>query len=172
MTGTTQSQPGNTGGKGSRGKVQVETKDVNLPETQTVNLSPDEKPDLTIIKNETVDDPLVKEFLSDLRFNEDIIEFSIGMDSNPNAENPVPACCNGEVHLIQRGKRYRLARKFVDSLIKTTFRVETEEYEDKNGLKQTRVNRIPSAAYPISIHNDPAGETGVRWFEHMNANAY
>lgn len=157
-------------------RSQIETRDARLPDKQTIDLSGGvDDVELAVVTDADVDKPWLAEYNKDLAFNEQILEFSIGRDSNPYAENPVPCGCNGVIHQLQRGKRYRLARKFVDSLIKTTFRVETEEFIDEKGLKQTRVHRIPAEAYPLSIHHDPANEdgkdVGKRWFDHQSANA-
>lgn len=158
-------------------RPKVETKDVKLPDEQTIDLSKGANDvDLAVVTDDDVDKPWMKEYLSDLAFNEQIVEFSIGLDSNPNAENPVPCGCNGKIHHLERGKRYKLPRKFLDSIIRTTFRVKTKEYIDDEGLKQTRIKRIPTAAYPIAIHHDPANDggkdLGTRWFEFQCANSF
>ncbi len=161
----------------SKIKAQVETKDLGLPKSEPIDLSGGvDSVDLAMVTDADIDTPWLKELSDDLAFNEQIVTFSIGRDSNPNAENPVPCGCNGKVYHLRRGERHRLPRKFVDSLIRTTFRVETEEYVDDKGLKQTRVHRIPCEAYPISIHDDPANadgsNRGTQWLEFQRNNSF
>lgn len=153
-------------------RAKVETRDVNVPEGRTIETGIEDEFELAVVTDEDMDKPHVKEYARDLAFNEDKITFTIGMDNNPNAEDPVPCGVNGEYKYLKRGVKHTLPRKFVDSLIKTTQTVKPETYEDANGLKQTRLKTKFTAVYPISIHHDPAGEVGVRWFEHQMANSF
>ncbi|MCP5244877.1 MAG: hypothetical protein H6937_02455 [Burkholderiales bacterium] len=154
-------------------RAKIESKDVATPPERSIDIGSDvETPDMSIVTDDTVESPHLKEFMDDLKFNEDILTFTIAFDSNKYAENPVPAAVNGEERRFFRGQRYQAPRKFVDSLIKTIQSVELEHYDDKNGLKQTRIKTNNTAVYPISIHDDPAGPVGIRWFEHQMANSF
>jgi len=165
-------------GRTKAGRAAIETKDVEPPKASTVMMESDvatediDRPDLVVITDESVNSPVVKEYMADLKFMEDIIEFSISPTTDKNAENPVPCGVNGVVHHIPRGKRVKLARKFVDSLIKREDAVQTVNYKDKDGVDQTKIEKTPAMKYPLSIHNDPAGEVGTRWFEHQIRNAW
>lgn len=154
-------------------RAKIESKDVATPPERSIDIGSDvETPDMSIVTDDAVESPHMAEYLSDLKFNEDMLTFSIGFDSNKYAENPVPASVNGEERRFFRGRKYQAERKFVDSLIKTVQSIELEHYDDNGGLKQTRIKTNNTAVYPISIHEDPAGAVGIRWFEHQMANSF
>lgn len=148
-------------------RAKIETGDVAGPEEQVVDLSSTiEKPEPVIASSGDMENPATKEYMRWIAFMEEEVMISIALSDNPNAENPVTCGNNGEIKRLERGKPYRIKRKFLDSLIKTTFKVVTEQYEDDNGLKQTRIRRKPAAAYPISIlDHGPNPELSQRWFQ-------
>lgn len=154
----------------------IRTSDVEPPKATSVEMASDiqhvERPDLAVVTEDTLASPHIAEYVKDLRFMEDILTISIGETNDKNAENPVPAGVNGQVMWLDRGREYKIARKFVDSLIKREDRIETENYKDKNNVDQTRVHKIPSLKYPLSIMFDPAGDVGRRWFQHQSKNAW
>lgn len=157
-------------------KAQIKTSDAEPPMATTVEMASTckvvERPDLAVVVDDTLASPHIAEYVSDLKFMEDILTVSVAETNDKNAENPVPCGVNGEIRWLDRGKDYKLARKFVDSLIKREDRIETENYSDDKGVDQTRVKKIPSLKYPLSILHDPAGDTGRRWFLHQSKNAW
>jgi len=165
-------------GRTKAGRAAIETKDVEPPKASTVMMESDvatediERPDLAIVTEESLQSPVVKEYIKDLKFMEDIITFSIGQTTDKNAENPVPCGVNGVVHRIYRGEEVKLARKFLDSLIKREDAVATVNYKDKDNVDQTKIEKTPAMKYPLSIIHDPAGEVGRRWFQHQVKNAW
>ena len=157
-------------------RAYIRTSDVAIPEASTINLSSDlsdiDRPDIAVVTDESLASPVVSEYIKDLRFMEDILTVVIGETTDSNAENPVPAGCNGEIRLLTRGQEYKLQRKFVDSLIKREDKIKTVQYKDADQVEQTKVNKIPALKYPISIIADPAGSIGSRWFQHQCRNAW
>ena len=157
-------------------RADIQTSDVEPPKATTIEMASDiqeiERPDLVAVVDDTLASPHMSELVKDLKFMEDILTISIGETNDKNAENPVPAGVNGQVIWLDRGKEYKVARKFVDSMIKREDRVETVNYKDKNNVDQTKIDKIPSLKYPLSIMNDPAGEIGRRWFQHQSKNAW
>lgn len=107
-------------------------------------------------------------------FMEEPVTFMISETDNPNDPNPVGCGVNGVIKFFTRGVEYTVARKFVESLIKVTWRVRTINYKDSNGVDQTKIEHIPSMVYPISILHDPSGmgpnDAGRRWFIHQQRN--
>lgn len=150
--------------------------DVEGPQASTVDLASTindvERPDLIVVADATLASPEVLEYAKDLKFMEDMLVIQISETNDPNAENQVAAGVNGEVKYLERGKEHRIARKFVDSLIKREDRIKTVNYKDSNGVDQTRVDKIPALKYGIEIRQDPAGEVGRRWFKHQSKNAW
>ena len=157
-------------------KSQITSNDVEGPKATTIEMASTvnevERPDLAVVLDDTLASPTVAEYIKDLKFNEDILTISIGETTDQNAENPVPAGCNGEVKWLDRGKEYKIARKFVDSLIKREDKIKTVNYKDADNVDQTRIEKIPALKYPLAIHHDPAGDAGRRWFQHQAKNAW
>lgn len=153
-------------------RASIKTSDADIRESSTLDLREDNQPEIAIVTDESLMSPNVAEYVKDLKFNEDILTIVISETGDPNAENPVPTACNGETKLLVRGKEYKLARKFVDSLIKVEERIKTINFRDAEGLDQTKISKTPALKYPMSIINDPAGELGRRWFMHQCKNAW
>lgn len=157
-------------------KVDVRTSDVEIAGATEVDLSSNietvERPDLITVTDDTMASPHVAEYIKDLKFMEDELTIIIGETTDPNADNPVLCAVNGETKRLMRGTEYKLKRKFVDSLIKREDRIKTVNFKDEDGVDQTKVMRTPAMRYAVSIVNDPAGETGRRWFQHQCKNAW
>lgn len=146
-------------------RPKINSNDVEPPKTQEVDLASDiESPEVAIMHG-NVDNPINAEYLKWMNFMEEDVVITINHSDNPNAENPVSCGVNGEIKLLERGKPHKVKRKFLDSLIKSTYRVITENYKDKDGVDQTRVKRIPAQVYPISVmDHGPDPELSQRWF--------
>ena len=159
-------------------RASIESNDVEQPAGSSIEMPSSvatediERPDLIMVTDENLDSPVVAEYAKDIKFMEDILTITIGESTDKNAENPVHCGVNGEVRRLMRGQEYKLARKFVDSLIKREDGVKTVNYKDDQGVDQTRIEKQPALKYALSIHHDPAGETGRRWFQHQCKNAW
>ena len=159
-------------------RASITTNDVELRATQSVDLNSSihaddiDRPDIITVTDDSLASPIVSEYVKDLKFMEDILTFSIGETTDPNAENPIGAGNNGIVRRFYRGVEYKEARKIVDSLIKVEDRIKTVQYKDVDGVDQTRVDKVPALKYAISIIHDPAGDNGRRWFQHQCKNAW
>ena len=160
------------------GRASIRTSDVEIAPKSQIDLSSDltdddiDRGDIAVVTGESLASPTVSEYVKDLKFMEDILTVVVSETTDKNAENPVPCGVNGVVKFLTRGTEYRIARKFVDSLIKVEDRIETEQYKDKGGVDQTRINKTPALKYPLSIIQDPAGDIGRRWFQHQCKNAW
>lgn len=149
-------------------RAKIETQDVAGPDEQVVDLaSTIERPETAIlVAGADMQNPATQEYMRWIAFMEEEVTISIALSDNPHAENPVTCGNNGETKKLERGRPHRIKRKFLDSLIKTTFKVVTEQYIDDNGLQQTRIRRKPASAYPISIlDHGPNPQLSQRWFE-------
>jgi hypothetical protein len=159
-----------------RVRASIRTSDVPVADSTTVDLSSSIKDEdlhgMAIVTGESLTSPHLAEYVKDLAFMNDVLTITVSESPDPNAENPVPAAVNGETRLFTRGQEYKVQRKFVDSLIKCEDRVKTINFKDADGVDQTKIERIPTLKYPLSIHHDPAGETGRRWFKHQCSNAW
>lgn len=159
-------------------RAQITSSDVETASAHEVDLastikgSDIERHDLESNMVSNIDNPVAQEYLKDLKFMEDEVTIVVGETTDKNAEDPVPASVNGEKRLFSRGVEYKVARKFVDSLIKAEESIQTVQYKDAEGVDQTKVIRKPALKYPLSIINDPAGEVGRRWFQHQSKNAW
>lgn len=159
-------------------RASISTNDVEIRETSSIDLSSSilaediDRPELVVVTDESLASPTVSEYAKDLKFMEDLLTISIGETTDPNAENPVACAVNGEKRVFTRGAEYKVQRKFVDALIKVEERIKTVQYRDQDNLDQTRVDKVPALKYVVSIHHDPAGDTGRRWFQHQCKNAW
>lgn len=156
-------------------KAVITSSDGPIPAQHTIDLSSTveevERPDLAVVTDETLDSPILKEYADELAFMEDILTIVVAKSEDKNAPNPVTCAVNGETRFLERGKQYRLQRKFVDALIVTSYRPETIQFKDKLGLDQTKIENVPVLINNISILHDPAGELGNRWFLYKQANS-
>lgn len=130
-----------------------------------------ERPDLVVVTEATLDSPHVKEYASDLKFMEDILEIEIAAADDPYAQDPLTPGVNGVIKYLYRGKTYKVARKFVDALIKTSFRTVTKQYVDAQQLVQTKIEQVPVYNCVVQVYSDPAGEVGRRWLQHKLSTA-
>jgi len=154
-------------------RPEITTDDGKIPEAQEIDLSMGGKEvDLAIVTDESMNSPAVKEYARELAFMEDVMQIIVGESEDPNSENPVTSGCNGQVIKLYRGQQYSIKRKFVDSLIRTTFRVSTKTFKDHDGCDQTKMVKTPTRAYNINILHDPAGSVGARWLQHQLANSF
>lgn len=158
-------------------RASITTNDVEIRDTKSVDLSSniaheDVLSSIAVVTDDSLASPTISEYVKDLKFMEDELTISVGETTDPNAENPVACSVNGEKRVFTRGEIYKVARKFVDSLIKVEDRVKTVQFKDGDGVDQTRVDKVPALKYVVSVHHDPAGETGRRWFQHQCKNAW
>lgn len=154
-------------------RPQINTNELEQTNEQTIDLaSTIENPEMAIVTDESLDSPHLKEYLSEMKFMEDKVEFIVSESEDPNAPNPVSCGVNGEIKHFKRGEPYTAPRKFLNALINTVFRVETRAYKDEQGLDQTEIKKIPMSGLNISILHDPAGETGPRWLQYKMKSAY
>jgi hypothetical protein len=130
-----------------------------------------ERPDLAVVTDADLETPHVKEYNFITAFMEDMLTIRVAESEDPYAPNPVSAGNNGIIKLFTRGETYRVARKFVDSLIKTSFRTRTVQYKDANGLDQTKIEQIPVHNVIVQVIEDPAGDYGRKWLEYKMSTA-
>ena len=132
-----------------------------------------ERPDLAVVTNADLNSPHVTEYNRDLAFMEDILEILVHKSEDKHAPDPVTCGVNGVIKVIKRGERFKMARKFVDALIKTSFRTETVQYKDENGIDQTKIEHIPVQNCAVQIVNDPAPvDVARRWLDHKLSNSF
>lgn len=131
-----------------------------------------ERPDLAVVTGADLDSPHVKEYNRDLAFMEDILEIVVHKSEDKYAPDPITCGVNGVIKVIKRGERFKMARKFVDALIKTSFRTETVQYKDANGIDQTKIENIPVQNCSVQVFHDPAGELGRKWMEYKLSNSF
>lgn len=150
------------------------TSDFKGPENFEIDLSSTldeiERPDLAVVTDADLNTPHVKEFNRITAFMEDILTIQVSKSEDPYAPDPVTAGNNGIIKIFKRGETYKVARKFVDSLIKTSFRTQTVQFKDDNGLDQTRVDQIPVHNVIVQVFEDPAGEYGRQWLQYKMSN--
>lgn len=154
-------------------RPRIQTNDVDTGTIQsTIDLSSDINADdidrdseISVVSGMGLDSPAMKEQMKELAFMEDIVEFTVGSDTNPFAIDPIPVGVNGVQKAFKRGQVYREARKFLNNLIIKQDNIKTVNYKDDNNVDQTKIDKTSSLVYPVSIINDPS-PNGRRWFIH------
>jgi len=125
-----------------------------------------ERPDMAVVTDADLNSPHVLEYAKDLAFMEDMLTIQVAKSEDRNAPDPVSCGVNGVPKLFKRGEVYKVAHKFVDALIKTSFRTETIQFKDANGIDQTKIEQIPVHNVTVQVFEDPAGDVGRRWMQH------
>lgn len=157
-------------------RPQIKSNDVESPSIIERDLSSDL--DYEGIQAAPIQDEASLKRLDDDRrlraFMEEPVTFQIAEVDDPNAPDPVPCGVNGVHKHFRRGETYTVPRKFIESVLKISWKVKTIMFKDKDGVDQTRVEQTPSMVYPISILHDPSGmgpnDNGRRWFLHQQRN--
>jgi len=153
------------------------TSDFKSPEQFDIDLSSTlkddeiERPDLAVVTDADLDTPHVKEYNRITAFMEDILTIRVAESEDPYAPNPVTCGNQGVIKVFVRGEIYKVARKFVDSLIKTSFRTVTKQYKDIDGLDQTKIEQIPVHNVIVDVIDDPAGDYGRKWLQYKMSTA-
>lgn len=159
-------------------RPQITTKDVAPTITNNVDLSSKiklddiERPDLAIVTDDALNNPVMAKYMQDLAFMEQEVEFTVMKTADKTAADPLVVGVNGVNKIVKRGERYKMPRKFINAMISTFTDVGTHEYIDKDGLSQTRVETITTPALQIQILNDPAGADGFNWFAQAQHGTY
>lgn len=158
-------------------RAQITTADADLREDQELDIGKNADIDeIYVVQGESMQDDRLKALLkeeADLRaFMEEPVTFSIAESADPNAPNPVECGVNGEFRRFYRAQVYTEKRKFLDSLIRCTRIVKTRQIKDAEGLDDTVIDTKFSAVNSITIHHDPSGDKGNRWFLFQQKNAF
>lgn len=159
-------------------RPKITTQDVAPTVKHSVDLSSSiaaediERPDLAIATDTSLNDPVTKQYVKDLAFMEDVVEFVVAKSHDKNEPDPLIAGVNGTNKIIQRGVKYRLPRKFLNAMINTFSDINTHEYIDSNGLSQTRVEMTTNPSLQIQLLVDPAGQEGMAWFARTQHGTY
>jgi hypothetical protein len=159
-------------------RPQITSKDVEPQPIIERDLSSDLYDDDVAVKPASVLDDRMKAILLEEKrlraFMEEPVTFMVQESADKNAVNPVPCGVNGVTKFFQRGQEYTVARKFVESLLKVSWSVQTVNYKDSDGVDQTKINYVPALVYQIAILHDPSGmgpnDDGRRWFMHQQRN--
>lgn len=136
----------------------------NIDASSTIATEDIERPDLAIATDTSMNDPTTVQYVRDLAFMEDIVEFVVGKTKDKNEPDPIICGVNGISRVIKRDVVQRLQRKFLNALISTTTDVDTVEFVDEKGLQQTRIQTVTTPALQIQLLSDPRGRDGIEWF--------
>lgn len=161
-------------------RTKIQSSDVDLHDTREVDLSVDEDnldAPINVMTGVSMEDERTKALMKeerDLRaFMEEPITFRIAKGGK-NDPDPVACGVNGVVKYFKRDQVYTEPRKFVESLLKTKNEVRTVNFQDKNGVDQTKLEIDQVLVYPVMIMHDPSGsgphDRGGRWFQYQQAN--
>lgn len=131
----------------------------SIPEQQVYDTLQDLN--FATVTDESMKDANIKKYARDLAFMEEKVVFVVQPGSKD--ESPVLTLgVNGQNVHVTRGQPIKAARKFLNTLFTFTHEMATEQYEDSNGLKQTRVKKLQQPAYPVSLLEDT--QEGRNWF--------
>lgn len=99
-----------------------------------------------------ISNPLLKEKLDNLAFNENVLTIHIHETSEKDAQKVFEVSVGGETVFFRRGETKKVKRKFVEVLARARpVTYENEEYLDGNGEKQVRYPTTMGLRYPFNI---------------------
>lgn len=128
-----------------------------------------ERPDLAVVTGEDLKSPNVAKYAEDLAFMEEEVTFIIGA-GNDNDPIVIPVGVNGDLKYLNRGVEHTLPRKFLNELLSSAHSsVNTENYDDSEGAKQTRITKRTQHSYSVSMVKEPSAEKGWAWFRAKQA---
>jgi hypothetical protein len=91
----------------------------------------------------------------ELAFNEEKLEIMIHQATDENAEKRVFVGNNGRGVWLERGRPYRIARKYVEQLLRAKpVGVQTIQALDYDGHHTTNIIKTRAMLYPLSIIKD------------------
>lgn len=146
----------------------INTSDVRGTESHFIDAHssiPTDEIEIAVVTNEDINSDSIAKYARDLRFMEEPVTFILANTNNKNDPNPILVGVNGEERVIWRSQVYTLARKFLNTLFETVHEMSTQQYQDQNGVTQTRFVRTVSPAYSVSVMQDTPD--GRKWFERI-----
>lgn len=123
-----------------------------------------EENNFALVQDESLTSANISKYTKDLAFLEQKVTFTVGR-GGPEDAPVITLGVNGDNVNVVRGKSIRCARKFLNVLIGSTHEMRTEQYQDGNGLIQTRINKKQNPAYHVSIDDDTL--EGRNWFQNQ-----
>lgn len=153
-------------------RLKKEQHSEDFPLTQPTNIS---IPDTGVLVREpekiaAVGNPLNKDYLDALKFNEDVLEVLVEPSSEENAPTIISVECNGEAQWVRVGQQVQLKRKFVEILLRSKPISISTTHEDIGAkIINNRVMRNTRAKYPLTIMSDPAQGKGTEWLRRVRA---
>lgn len=120
---------------------------------------------------ETVDNPVSKEFLDALAFNEEEIVVMVHDTTNPNDPPIVEVWNDGKAQRFIRGQEQAVKRKYVEVLARSKrTSYSQQKYKDDNGIEAYR--NVPHTVnqYPFSVIRD-SNPRGAAWLKGILAQA-
>jgi len=107
-----------------------------------------------------------KDYLAQLKFNEEPVGIVIAEDSSEFPIDPVPLGVNGKTLYLKRGQEYTIPRKFVESLCSPVTRVSTKRTLNNLGEDATQLEQTRSFQFPFRITHDPSPHAKT-WFNSL-----
>lgn len=146
----------------------INTSDVRGTESHIIDAHssiPTDEIEIAVVTNEDINSDSIAKYARDLHFMEQEVTFILANTNNKNDPNPIMVGVNGEERVIWRSQSYTLARKFLNTLFETVHEMGTQQYQDNNGVTQTRFVRTVSPAYSVTVMQDTP--EGRKWFERI-----
>jgi hypothetical protein len=105
----------------------------------------------------------------ELSFNEEKLEIMIHQATDENAEKRVFVGNNGRGVWLERGRNYRIARKYVEQLLRAKpVGIQTVQALDYDGHHTTNILKSRAMLYPLSIIEDKSPRAH-RWLTNIMA---
>lgn len=101
-----------------------------------------------------------------LAFNEDVLTILIHPTAEKNPEDPVYVSVNGRGGFIVRNQKTRLARKYVDRLLRAQADSVQQDTTATNEKDFNRLTVVPTQRYPLSVLHDPSPH-GANWLQQI-----
>lgn len=105
--------------------------------------------------------------LDELKFNEEKVVIMIHESTDPNSSPIVEIGINGRMVYLERGRNYRISRKYVERLARAkTVGVRTVKAFDRDGSEITRIVQTSALSYPFSVIED-RNPLGASWLRNL-----
>lgn len=112
-------------------------------------------------------EPVSESQFNDLEFMHEPVLIEVAPTADRNAEFLIPLNVNGVVQNVIRGKQQWVKRKFVEVLARAKpVGVTTQEYENFQGDKATRVVKSAALQYPFRVIQDN-NPNGYPWLQQI-----
>ena len=148
----------------------VDSTDLEAGQAGVATMAPTGKAELEMPTIETVDGPVSKDKLDNLKFADELVTVMVGPTTDKDAPQYVRVWVDGRHQLFIRNQPITVKRKFVEALARrklTNYR--NEEYVDNDGNMNVRWPSSTGLVDNFSLIEDKNPRGGISWIQKIMA---